>query len=110
MSNLLTQKRQKWPRDPLLTLALKHYVMSVYSSRISKTKTPCCACCGEKMLIFLTIDHTRGRKKQERKNRLGGKDLYYKLIARGFPKNHQVLCLNCNSGKSDTGICPHKWI
>jgi len=108
--NLPTQKAQKWPRDPLLILAIKHYVMSVYSFRISKTKIPCCACCGEKMLIFLTIDHIRGRQKQERKNRIGGKDLRYKLLARGFPKNYQVLCFNCNSAKSDTGICPHKWM
>jgi len=83
--------------------------MSEYSKNLSKSKEPRCRCCGEKMLIFLTIDHMKKRNNVERKKRLGGKDLYTYLIDRDFPQNRQAFCFNCNSAKSDTGYCPHEF-
>jgi len=80
----------------------------VWNLRISKTDYPCCACCGEKMLIFLTIDHIGLRTKEEQDKDLGGKDLSRYLQNKKFPPRRQVLCWNCNSAKSDTRYCPHK--
>jgi hypothetical protein len=41
--------------------------------------------------------------------RAGGKDFYRHLKAAGFPNDPplQVLCANCNFGKSLRGVCPH---
>jgi hypothetical protein len=38
-----------------------------------------------------------------------GNSFYMWLIRRGFPVGFQVLCFNCNIGRSmNGGICPHK--
>lgn len=74
-----------------------------------------CACCGEKMMEFLTIDHIHNdgyldRMKRGWKRKLISKDLYYMIVKEGFPDDRfQTLCQNCNLGKLiGNGICPHK--
>lgn len=69
-----------------------------------------CACCGEEMAAFLTLDHIYNDGGKERKeiNR-SGIDFYRWLKRQGFPKGrYQVLCYNCNMAKSHYGICPHQ--
>lgn len=68
-----------------------------------------CACCGEKEIRFLTLDHVIqiGRKNMNQTQR--GHNLYRYLIKNKFPSGYQTLCFNCNSGRAlNKGICPHK--
>ncbi len=71
---------------------------------------PRCACCGEKEVKFLTIDHINGggnKDRKEKNNVAGG--LCGWLVKNGFPSGFQVLCMNCNWGKYiNGGKCPHK--
>lgn len=67
-----------------------------------------CACCGEKEIVFLTIDHTNNDGHADRKAYISGARLYKKIIAAGFPDSYQILCMNCNFAKKITkGTCPH---
>ena len=70
-----------------------------------------CNCCGEQNSKFLTVDHINGGGCKHRK-KLGlaaGNDFYNWLIKNNFPSGYQILCFNCNCGKSiNGGICPHK--
>lgn len=69
-----------------------------------------CACCGEKELEFLSIDHINGGGRQHKKTIGGGSgDLYRFVRLNGFPPGFQVLCLNCNLSKHiGGGVCAHK--
>ena len=98
-------------------LEIKLDVFSHYSKKLSNSTIPCCNCCGEnKFLIFLTIDHVKGWKnynepdlsKRKGSKRLGGNQLYRYLQKNNFPSGYQVLCMNCNSAKSDNEVCPHQ--
>ena len=65
-----------------------------------------CACCGETELLFLTFDHINGggRKHNEK---VGYIPRW--LVSQGFPDGFQVLCMNCNLGRSiNGGVCPHQ--
>jgi len=65
-----------------------------------------CACCGETELLFLTFDHINGGG--GRHNRKVGYIPRW-LVQKGFPDGFQVLCMNCNLGRSiNGGVCPHK--
>lgn len=71
---------------------------------------PVCACCGESHIGFLTIDHIDNDGAEHRRQ-TGGKarKLYRWLKANDYPGGFQVLCYNCNCGKSNNGgVCPHK--
>jgi hypothetical protein len=76
-----------------------------------------CACCGVTDPEFLTLDHINldgGSHRREvspnGKNwGWGGYQIYRQLRRKGFPPGYQVLCMNCNFGKTrNKGICPHK--
>lgn len=67
-----------------------------------------CNCCGESEIYFLTIDHIEGGGNIHRK-KIGTKSMTYWLKMKKFPQGYQVLCFNCNCGRSiNKGICPHK--
>ena len=85
---------------------LKLEVMAHYSKVISKSDIPVCTCCKEKHIEFLTLDHINGRKSMNHKPSLKADKLCRTLKREGFPKGIQVLCWNCNSAKSDKGVCP----
>jgi hypothetical protein len=92
---------------------LKEKVYAAYGGYI-------CACCGETIKQFLTIDHINndgcdhrrllnGLHKPNRNGRGSGKDLYLWLKRNNFPPGFQILCMNCNMGKArNNGVCPHK--
>ena len=90
-------------------LARKKRVFSIYSKRLSNSKIPCCACCGENFSHeFLAIDHISGRKIHGHKAGFGGDQLYRWLQKNNYPDGFQVLCHNCNSAKGEFGKCPHQ--
>ena len=66
-----------------------------------------CKCCGVSEIKFLTMDHTNGGGNKHRST-MKWSDLYQWLISNGLPDGFQVLCFNCNMGRSvNGGICPH---
>ena len=71
-----------------------------------------CKCCGEKEILFLTIDHINNDGKNhlmKSGRRYSGTALYRFLILNNFPVDFQTLCMQCNWGKRmNNGICPHK--
>lgn len=93
-------------------------VLSYYSNG-----NPKCACCGETIIEFLTIDHINGHtendvrvkfisKSQPYYRFIAGYKLYRWLRQNNYPEGYQVLCFNCNCGKNRTNnkVCPHKRI
>ena len=87
---------------------LKYEVMKEFSKRQSNSNVPCCACCGEYIVEFLSIDHVDGRKVLEHGTSMMGTRLYYWARRNDYPPTLQVLCFNCNCAKGSYGICPHK--
>lgn len=86
-------------------LILQHY---------SKSTVPFCACCNEKEIKFLSLDHKYGggtKHRQElQKNSIkpaGGAVIYNWIIKNNFPGGFQILCHNCNQAKGFYGVCPH---
>ncbi|KKM68494.1 hypothetical protein LCGC14_1460340 [marine sediment metagenome] len=81
-------------------LRLKKIVVRKYGGR--------CACCGVSELVFLAVDHVNNDGAKMRKEKVHGHGvaLYHWLIRRGFPKDFQILCHNCNWAKAHGG-CPH---
>lgn len=67
-----------------------------------------CACCGERMEKFLSIDHINGDGSKHRRQQGNGAMLYSWLARHQFPAGFQVLCMNCNWGRRYTGVCPHQ--
>ena len=65
-----------------------------------------CACCGENIIEFLSIDHINGNGNKHRKI-IGRGGLPGWIIKNNFPKGFQVLCHNCNFAKGHYGQCPH---
>lgn len=81
----------------------KKLVISHYSNGANE-----CACCGEKEIHFLTIDHINGGGTKHFKEIGMGTSFYRWLINNKFPPGFQVLCFNCNCAKGHFGICPHE--
>lgn len=86
---------------------LRLLVLQHYSSII-----PFCACCGEKEIKFLSIDHINGGGSKHRKGICNGKggNMSAWLRKNNFPDGFQVLCHNCNMAKGFYGQCPHREI
>lgn len=73
-----------------------------------------CACCGETIQVFLSVDHIYNDGKYDvypNGTRFLGAGLYARIIKEGHPKDrYQLLCMNCNIGKArNNGLCPHKF-
>jgi hypothetical protein len=95
-------RSKKW-REELVVETISHY----------SNGTMKCACCGEIILKFLTLDHINndGAKQRRKLGLVGGWRFYYWLKLHSFPDNLglQVLCANCQLGKErNNGYCPHK--
>ena len=68
----------------------------------------CCACCGEKELVFLAIDHINGGGKAHMDKVGRGAAFWYWLRRNRYPKGFRVLCHNCNWAVAFGRICPHE--
>jgi hypothetical protein len=67
----------------------------------------CCACCGERSMDFLCIDHIDGGGTQHRK--LIGKGSTYRVLKNAkYPPGYRVLCANCNLAWGLFKRCPHR--
>jgi len=76
-------------------------------SHYSKGK-PKCNCCGFSKIEGLSIDHIKPIKESKRDRSIRSVRLYQLLKREKFPDGFQVLCINCNSAKSDKEFCPHQ--
>lgn len=83
----------------------------------SKDGIPQCACCGEKEIVFLQLDHINDDGAEHRRQvtkELGyfptGTGMANWLKKNDWPPIMQVLCANCNWGKrlGKNGACPHE--
>lgn len=82
---------------------LKAEIYQAYGNR--------CACCGEAEVMFLSIDHVENDGALHRKAGIDNctTALMGRIKREGFPPSFQLLCMNCNHGKSrNGGTCPHK--
>ena len=59
-----------------------------------------CACCGEKQLEFLTVDHIHGDGSIQRKT-IKTANMWEFLVKNNYPAGFQVLCFNCNFIKNN---------
>ena len=75
-----------------------------------------CACCGATDPDFLSLDHINSDGGAQRRELSptgknwgwGGYQLYRVLRRKGWPPGFQVLCMNCNFGRTrNKGVCPH---
>lgn len=72
---------------------------------------PRCVCCGEDNFFFLTMDHMQNDGHKHRKENIRVRVISIYLKKHNYPEGFQVLCFNCNCGKSlNNGVCPHKSI
>lgn len=70
---------------------------------------PQCACCGERAVEFLAIDHKDGGGYEHRKsNKDVVSNLDRWLVKNGLPDGFRVLCHNCNQCLGSWGYCPHQ--
>ena len=98
--NKLTTKTSKQYRIELKEMVLRHYSPDL--------KCQCPKCPHPFPGIeFLSVDHIDGKGTHGREIR---RRLYQWIKNEGFPDGFQVLCFNCNLGKSANGICPHMTI
>ena len=68
-----------------------------------------CSCCGETDFRLLTLDHIKNDGNVHREQ-FNEQQILSQARKENYPKDkYQVLCFNCNCGKSsNNGICPHK--
>ena len=78
--------------------ALKHY---------GKGKVEC-ACCKERIMEMLSIDHINDGGRIHRKLNKNSRNLTIWVTKNNYPEGFQILCVNCNWAKSKYGECPHK--
>ena len=67
-----------------------------------------CACCGEEIYQFLSIDHVNNDGAAHKKLvGASGSAMCRWIIKNHFPVDIQILCYNCNCAKGFYGKCPH---
>lgn len=71
-----------------------------------------CACCGERTVQFLSLDHINNdgaeHRRQTRQPGGGDTNIFKWAKKHGYPPMFQVLCMNCNMAKGMYGSCPHE--
>ena len=74
---------------------MKELVYNHYSNGVIE-----CACCGEKEIDFLSLDHIYNNgAKHKKKIKGGGFGILRWAIKNNFPPIFQLLCMNCNVSK-----------
>lgn len=102
---MMERKRRAKHREAYLeTDRKRRYALKIETLKAYGGK---CACCGEDIVEFLTIDHINGGAGG--RNRQKTQAFYATLKRLGFPTDeYQCLCYNCNCAKGVYGECPHK--
>lgn len=96
-------KKHKGEKQLQYRLRIKYEILKMYGNK--------CKCCGEEEKMFLTIDHINNDGKKDRDEKYNTHKFYLSLKRNPLRNDLQVLCFNCNLGKSiNGGICPHKFI
>ena len=105
----ITSRKWRTKRSSGTVSLEKRICVGFYSNSTKGTSfnEPCCACCGEKEIELLSLDHIGGIVREGVK-KLSGLKLYLFLMDHGFPPGYQVLCYNCNAGEGWFGKCPHR--
>lgn len=99
--NAKIREHHKKTRWQLKTEIINHY----------SNGTMQCACCGEKHIEFLSINHINGGGNKHRREigMSGGGVTFYRWLAKNnFPEGFNVLCYNCNLSLGHCGYCPHQ--
>lgn len=87
--------RNKWSE-------LRVEVLSYYSKGI-----PTCACCGERTIQFLSIDHVEGNGNAHIRSLKNPSRIMQWLKKNNYPQGFRILCHNCNLSIGFYGSCPH---
>lgn len=104
-SDTVNARKRPWQRKR--NQELKAIVVTHYGGK--------CACCSERNIWFLTIDHKNSDATNDPRTRgpagwrMTGMGWYNRLIRLGFPEDFQILCWNCNHAKEMYGngiACP----
>ena len=99
------EKTKQQLRDRAKYLKSRFIVLRKYSNG----KGIFCNCCGERNVVFLTLDHVNNDGAKQRKEIGRSSDKLYRWIVKNnFPPIFQTLCWNCNWGKQKMGTCPHQ--
>ena len=105
---LYWQEQREKNREKIKVNSKKRYLLSRFNTlSYYSGGEPICACCKEKQIKFLSIDHINGGGSKERKAANYGGDIYNWLRRRGYPVGYRVLCHNCNMASGFYGQCPH---
>ena len=92
-----------YERDVKNRVSLKYEVLSHYSD--GKLE---CACCKERNVEFLSIDHINGKGAEHRREIGGSSGTFYRWLKNNnYPSGFRVLCINCNFALGAYGYCPH---
>lgn len=69
-----------------------------------------CACCGETIDEFLSIDHMDNDGAAHRRTlKTKGAGIWKWLRDNNYPPRFETMCINCNFGRyKNGGVCPHK--
>jgi len=107
-------------REKMLAAQKRYYpvrLLKIQQFRVELKKTILlhygeqCNCCGLGDARFLTVDHVNHGKHNPLSRKERKEDtlvMYKRIIARGYPKEYQVLCMNCNWAKGMYGKCFHQ--
>lgn len=102
--NCIRSKRLRKTAPKIPAAYHRNYRVKLKSAVFAAYGGSVCACCGETIIQFLSLDHIVPRVKGSPT----GIALYKHLRQRGYPPGYQVLCMNCNFGKKRNALCPHK--
>jgi hypothetical protein len=104
-------RRKRWEHVKAVSRERARRIRVSVLSHYCGGDEPHCACCGEKHLEFLALDHVNNDGAEHRRSmkRKGtSSSLYDWVRANGYPPTFQVLCHNCNCAKGFYGSCPHE--
>jgi len=103
-----TQKRWRDSNKEARRESRRRYVQNL-KDQVYAVYGRSCTCCGEDNPKLLTIDHVNGGGGEHRRQLGSSVMVLLDIIKRGFPDEFQVLCFNCNLGRSlNGGVCPHE--
>ena len=89
-------------------LQTKKDLFKEYKNQVLNHYGRFCACCNERNVEFLSIDHIGGWGKEHREAKITYIALYRWIIKNNFPTTIQILCFNCNMSIGFYGYCPHQ--